>query len=163
MAHNDKNSEVYKEYKQRSVDSVRKWRENAKKSMIHAMGGKCQICGYDRHHKALEMHHIDPSIKEKSFGNLMAAPGRLEDWHEELEKCVLLCANCHREVHAEFVNIPEDYFRFDKNILNSYLKKTNRVLTPKGSAWITNGHINKKIKALDTIPDGWYKGRINNS
>lgn len=159
MAHKDKDSEVYIEYKKRRVASVKKWRENAKLAMVESMGGECQICGYNKSHKALEMHHIDPDQKEKSFGQLIAAPQRLEEWFGELSKCILLCANCHREVHAGVTELPVTYKHFDESVLTSLIKKTNRSVTPKGTIWITDGNDNKKIKRLDTIPEGWYKGR----
>lgn len=62
-------------------------------------GGRCQNCGYDRCAEALEFHHIENS--EKDFG--ISARGYTRSWlkiRQELDKCVLLCANCHRELHA---------------------------------------------------------------
>src|ERR1044072_4247109 len=61
-------------------------------------GGRCQRCSYDRHYAALEFHHRDPSAKDVQWSKL-----RLRSWKAilaELDKCDLLCANCHREVHA---------------------------------------------------------------
>lgn len=63
--------------------------------MTDHMGGKCEICGYDKCLVALEAHHVDPSTKDFSISDV-ASLDRIE---RELEKCVLLCANCHREVH----------------------------------------------------------------
>ena len=60
------------------------------------LGGKCRICGYDKCLSALEFHHIDPL--EKDF----AISDKLTSWEAiraELDKCVLVCANCHREIH----------------------------------------------------------------
>ena len=57
------------------------------------------MCGYDRCVEALEFHHLDSSRKD--FG--ISGQGYTRSWRrirEELDKCVLLCANCHREVHA---------------------------------------------------------------
>lgn len=59
-------------------------------------GGKCAICGYNRCLLALEFHHLDPLEKDFSISS------RMTSWKaivKELDKCVLLCANCHREVH----------------------------------------------------------------
>jgi len=44
----------------------------------------------------------------------------------------------------------------------SIARKAHGVNSQQGSIWITNGTINKKVKAVDPIPDGWYKGRIMN-
>ena len=61
-------------------------------------GGKCFICGYDKFIGALEFHHINPNTKEHSLVHTF----KLSDTKikEELDKCVLLCSNCHKEVHA---------------------------------------------------------------
>jgi 5-methylcytosine-specific restriction endonuclease McrA len=60
-----------------------------------SLGGECSICGYSKCLRALEAHHIDPRTKDFSISDV-ASVNRIE---HELEKCVLLCANCHREVH----------------------------------------------------------------
>ncbi len=57
-------------------------------------------CGYDRCHEALDFHHLDPSVKERNMGNIRANPIAWDKIVIELRKCVLLCANCHREHHA---------------------------------------------------------------
>jgi predicted HNH restriction endonuclease len=74
-----------------------------KQEAINYKGGKCQLCGYDKYKGALEFHHIDPTKKDfaLSAGRLTS----LEKLKPELDKCVLLCANCHREVHA-FITEP---------------------------------------------------------
>ena len=64
--------------------------------VINRLGGSCSICGYDRCLSALEAHHVDPRIKDFNISERLA---RLELIECELEKCVLLCSNCHREVH----------------------------------------------------------------
>jgi len=62
-------------------------------------GKCCQICGYSRCPEALEFHHLDNSSKDFGISN----KGYTRSWKkikEELDKCILLCANCHREIHA---------------------------------------------------------------
>lgn len=81
------------------VIAVTKRRHKIKQMAIEYKGSKCQICGYSKHPGALELHHIDP--KQKSFG--IGQKGYTRAWEKvksELDKCVLLCANCHREVGA---------------------------------------------------------------
>lgn len=59
------------------------------------LGGKCYFCGYSKCLRALHFHHRDP--KQKKFG--IANPN-IKAWktiQEELDKCDLLCANCHAE------------------------------------------------------------------
>lgn len=63
-------------------------------------GSKCERCGYDRCVEALEFHHTDPTKKDFNI----SSKGHTRSWNRvqaELDKCVMLCANCHREIHAE--------------------------------------------------------------
>ena len=69
--------------------------------------GKCAKCEYDKAQSALEFHHIVPENKEHSLGNLISSNNHL-DILTELEKCILLCRNCHMEIEsnvwkAEFI------------------------------------------------------------
>lgn len=96
-------------------ESVKDHRNTIKDRIVISMGGKCQVCGYNRCNSALELHHINPKEKEMTFGRLRS---NCFSWNKvviELRKCVLLCSNCHKEVHAGFINIPTDYFRFNES------------------------------------------------
>jgi len=87
-----------KERKKRSVESVQKRRRKIKQMAIDYKGGCCQSCGYDKCNGALEFHHIDPTQKDFS----LSSKGHCTSWDKvkkELDKCVLVCANCHREIH----------------------------------------------------------------
>jgi hypothetical protein len=68
---------------------------NARATAIAYKGGKCERCGYNKCQAALEFHHIDPAEKDPT--NLRAF--KKERLFAEVDKCVLLCANCHREEH----------------------------------------------------------------
>lgn len=67
-------------------------------------GGKCERCGYDKCLKALEFHHLDPSKKDFTISN---DHFKLKEAVEESKKCILLCANCHRELHDNMWDIEE--------------------------------------------------------
>lgn len=60
--------------------------------------GKCKICGYNKCLSALEFHHLDSSKKEKTVSRFIQA-GSKSKAYKEAEKCILICANCHRELH----------------------------------------------------------------
>jgi hypothetical protein len=75
-----------------------------KAQAIAHKGGRCQRCGYNRCDGALEFHHRDPAEKDFSLGHVGTTT--FEKIKAELEKCDLLCANCHREVHAQVVERP---------------------------------------------------------
>lgn len=83
-----------------SAKSVTKWRKRTKEQIIEAMGGGCQICGYNKYYGSLDLHHLDPEAKEFSISNALSSPRKIYDIGTELLKCVLLCSNCHREVHG---------------------------------------------------------------
>ena len=57
----------------------------------------CKICGYDKCTKALEFHHIDPSLKEREISDMQTHSR--EKLFNELSKGIIVCANCHREIH----------------------------------------------------------------
>ena len=84
------------------VERQRKYKQLA----IDYKGGKCQLCGYDKYPGALEFHHLDPTKKDVEASKFSRNP--LEGaQREELDKCVLLCSNCHREVHGNVVMAPQ--------------------------------------------------------
>lgn len=58
---------------------------------------KCSICNYDKCLKAIEFHHIDPSKKERTISHMLNYTK--EKIKKELDKCIMVCANCHREIH----------------------------------------------------------------
>ena len=70
---------------------------------VEYLGGKCVVCSYNNHTAALDIHHLDPTIKDKNF-KYMRGWSR-ERIIAEIEKCVLLCRNCHAEVHAGYTII----------------------------------------------------------
>jgi hypothetical protein len=76
---------------------VRKGRSKNKKFVVDYMGGKCVRCGYNKCYQALELHHKDGDDKEYTLSSFSYNLNN-EKVVEELKKCVLLCANCHREV-----------------------------------------------------------------
>ena len=74
-------------------------RNRLKEKFIIYKGNKCCICGYAKCNGALEFHHLIPELKEFS----LSAKGTNRSWkrcQKELDKCIMVCANCHREIHA---------------------------------------------------------------
>ena len=98
-------------------ESVKKWRKNTKTKLVTALGGKCQICGYDKCYDALEFHHLDPSSKEYTLSSIIVNPGLWEKIKNEASKCILLCSNCHKEVHSGVSEIPSSFQEFDQNLI----------------------------------------------
>lgn len=85
---------------EQTVERQRKLKEQA----VEYKGGKCQTCGYAKCISALEFHHRSKESKEFSLGEV-----QLTAWSEkiinELDKCDLLCSNCHREEHYRINNM----------------------------------------------------------
>ena len=70
---------------------------------IEYKGGKCVVCGYNRSVTAMEFHHLDPT--QKDFGISSNSNRAWEKIRIELDKCVLVCSNCHREIHEGIIEI----------------------------------------------------------
>lgn len=89
-----RDAKYYRKYKSK-IDLERKMRLLMLKSML---GGRCVRCGYSKSMAALDFHHLDSSTKRFTLStSLTRAWSELE---QEANKCVLLCANCHRELHT---------------------------------------------------------------
>jgi len=72
-----------------------------RKEKVALLGGKCQICGYDKCIAALQVHHLNPKEKENSY-----------EWKRknfDMSKVILLCANCHAESHYKGIMERETY------------------------------------------------------
>jgi hypothetical protein len=79
-------------------------RRRLKKLMVNYKGGKCYFCGYSKYVGALDFHHIEPATKKFS----LSMDQMYRSWNltlKELDKCVIICANCHRELHAGLIQI----------------------------------------------------------
>ena len=81
----------YKRQRRRGIDR--------KLKLVELKGGCCENCGYSKNLSALTFHHIDP--RDKSF-NIEMKNIANHEWQtvlEEVDKCQLLCHNCHHEMH----------------------------------------------------------------
>lgn len=95
----------YREWSEEDKERNRRYqyrsRQSRKLRLIKLKGGKCKTCGYDKCTRALTFHHRDPETKliELNTRYLMSNP-----WNvilQEVDKCDLLCFNCHFELEAE--------------------------------------------------------------
>ena len=74
-------------------------RRSMKKQAIKTLWGKCSICGYDKCIDALKFHHKNPKEKDFKIGSCNTMFWR--DYKAETLKCILVCSNCHKEIHSE--------------------------------------------------------------
>ncbi len=77
--------------------AVTKHRQKLKLKAIEYKGGKCESCEYKKSVWALQFHHTDPGKKDFTVGQSFTT--KWERIQPELDKCILLCSNCHAELH----------------------------------------------------------------
>lgn len=103
------NPNVYLKQKERAI--------KRKLELIKAKGGECEICGYKKNIAALEFHHLDPNTKSFQLDSRNLSNTSPSKLLEEVDKCILVCANCHRELHNEHLN--EDNITYLLNEMTS--------------------------------------------
>lgn len=97
-----------------------------KLELLQRVNSKCSICGYNKNIAALEFHHVDATTKEFSLDRRVLSNLSMEKIEKEFIKCIVVCANCHREIHnpeSEYTNAIK--FKED-NINNLNLKTLNK-------------------------------------
>lgn len=101
----------------KNKQGVQRRREKLKLMAIQYKGCKCQDCGYSfKEYNVYEFHHLDPKVKDFSIGS----DGHTRSWEaikQELDKCVMLCANCHRIRHfSELSPVLEELKEFGRPV-----------------------------------------------
>lgn len=87
-----------KEVKVSKSQAVVDWRRRTKIKLVEYKGGCCFKCGYNRSIGALEFHHLDPNEKDFTISGKSWSFDRLR---KEADKCILVCSNCHIEIHEK--------------------------------------------------------------
>lgn len=90
-----------KKHRKQCILSMYKRGLERKLKLIDSKGGKCQKCGYSKFKRLLHFHHRNPEDKcfILSLSNLWSRS--LDKIEKEANKCDILCANCHQELHYE--------------------------------------------------------------
>ena len=89
--HNNLNFQTYEAQQKRG--------RTRKLKLIKLKGGRCARCGYGKNHAALVFHHIEPENKSFPLELRSLSNRKWETILDEVDKCLLLCSNCHAEVH----------------------------------------------------------------
>ncbi|PID51791.1 MAG: hypothetical protein CR972_05325 [Candidatus Moraniibacteriota bacterium] len=76
-----------------------------KKTLIAKMGGSCSICGYSRNLSALTFHHTNPKVKKFQLDMRSLSNRKQSCIDEEVKTCILVCHNCHSELHNPQHNV----------------------------------------------------------
>lgn len=116
-ANKEKIKQYQSEYQQNNAEKLKDYRKDrdiSKRKKMDVYKTPCAKCGEDRLYM-LDFHHIDPSTKGFTIGD--SYRGNDEKIKEEVEKCICLCANCHREFHYLYGIVPDD----PVNQLSEYL------------------------------------------
>lgn len=91
-------------------EAVARRRRAIKRQLVEEAGGACVLCGYARWPGALQFHHVEAA--EKEFHLAQGGYSRsIARSRAEMEKCVLLCGNCHSEIEGGFATLPVDLVR----------------------------------------------------
>jgi DNA-binding CsgD family transcriptional regulator len=83
----------------RNYERVKTHRQKIKSKSVQYKGGKCEKCGYNKCEWAFDFHHLDKAKKDFSIAQYSTVSW--EKIKKELDKCIMVCANCHREIHYE--------------------------------------------------------------
>lgn len=98
---------TYRDRAEYLIRAVAKRRRKVKEMAVAYKGGKCCICGYNKYVGALDLHHTSPATKKFGIGD----KGYTRSWEavkREADKCILVCANCHREIEAGITQLPKE-------------------------------------------------------
>lgn len=74
-------------------------RSDLKKQLVDLLGGKCHYCGYSKSISALSFHHKIPTEKEFKISAGLSLKKDITELTKEVQKCILVCSNCHCEIH----------------------------------------------------------------
>lgn len=103
-----------------------------KLELIELKGGECEICGYNNNIAALDFHHINPEDKNFQLDSRHLSNTHIDKLKQEVDKCILVCATCHREIHnpkfnKNNIDIVLEEFNTTKNIKVNSTKKKQQV------------------------------------
>lgn len=91
---------IRKEFKEKTGVSLQSKKGiKIKLLIINELGGCCSKCGYKKNISALEFHHVNSYDKKFNVDLRTFSNHNIDIIRKELKKCVLVCSNCHQEIH----------------------------------------------------------------
>ena len=142
--------------------------------LIELMGGCCQKCGYNKNISAFDFHHKDPTKKEYQLDIRKLANTTMVKLMKEVEKCELLCSNCHRETHSphlEMSNVKLLINDIDSSVLEmkkvgkpkcldceceiNYTHKRCRVCSNKNKQTVERPDLEMLLKEIEEYSQEW--------
>lgn len=98
----EKQRKYYEKHRERILKRNSKRRDKIKRYINdYKLSKGCAVCGYNKCAEALIFHHINDKDKEFDISRVTRSGGNLEKMKEEIKKCVILCSNCHAELHVK--------------------------------------------------------------
>jgi hypothetical protein len=91
-------------------------RKDKKQILVDYLGGECIVCCYNKCNQVLQFHHINP--EEKLFGLSNSGTKKIEVLIAEADKCLLVCGNCHSEIHAGLIDV-NNYIQKQLDVKNN--------------------------------------------
>ena len=156
--------EVIKFIDSSNYRNVKNRRNKLKEMLVDYKGGKCEICGYDKCLGALDFHHLNPSEKDFTIGQYNKLS--FNELKKEVDKCILVCANCHREIHYNEVVEKRKELEIKENEIFSEIIKNREKYGIKrikdSYKYLINAGILEDIQNNCTREEIFAKYHINN-
>lgn len=133
-----------------------------KKEGVRLLGGKCMKCGDTRHY-VLNFHHLNKTTKNETPASLLS-DSKFEDFLQEIDKCILLCSNCHQEFHFlehyqnltidQYVDLTQDYKQNDiinrnQTFIKHYCKTCGKELKNQTTSGLCNECVRQASRKTD--------------
>ena len=138
---------------------TKKERQTKTQQIVDYMGGCCIICGYNKSNYSLECHHEDPTKKEHTIAQL-----KNKKWDtilKEIDKCILVCSNCHRDIHSQneiLDNIANRHNWKFRKLIYQFNEEKCFICGNNSIYNVAYHHIDPSIKCF-TISDGIATGK----
>jgi len=140
------------------------YRNRVKIRAIEYKGGACSCCGYKKCISALQFHHVNQKDKDFTIGNYSFR--KFESLIDELDKCILVCANCHSEIHSGLIDAFK-IFEEQKLTLPKYIvensTKIKKESVPKISKRPSKEILEKLVWEISCVKIGELYGVSDNA
>lgn len=145
----------------KSSDTYRRWKLEARRGRMNFFrsiyGNKCTICGYSNSSSALQFHHVDPSTKEFIMGGV-SAEWSIQRLINEANKCILICSNCHFEIHDNLLKTDVEPIKIDismvpKELITFIPIEIDEKVKENEIKWIQDKlkELGEDLKSVDTL------------
>jgi hypothetical protein len=111
-----------------SYTYIKKFRKKIKSAIVQSFGGKCCKCGFDKFEEGFDVHHLDPSKKDFALSRWKSL--NISKLKTEASKCILVCSNCHRGIHAGYIDIDGTEQRLNQELFDKLTARETAKQSP---------------------------------